>query len=323
MKKSSSSKAKIKSSLSNGSGPIARKVIAKARQLLQQKVTNLSDWKTGKINAENFQKTVITQEKLTEYDPAHAIYIYAQNQLSVLIEQVIELPMLDKLADAYAIELEEYTPSSPPMSPVTTSFFTSWGSFDLSSTGAKKETFASIAIDFCKFMKVDPGLVGLYEKMQASRMGIYKHEGREGNYVFLTELITHKKVKVIVPSGYLGGTGELWFVRILPPPFEQRSLDYYIVFTTPYLLGKNGIGSDSIASVEADWLAFFDRNLCETGIEDRVKAYEHLMRYGLSRNYWLEYIFLAYRNYEHDVIFLEGFPDIVESLPHGELSRSV
>jgi hypothetical protein len=85
------------------------------------------------------------------------------------------------------------------MSPVTNSFFSSWGSFDLSSTGEKKENFASIAIDFCKFMNVDPGLVGLYEKMQASRMGIYKHEGSKGGYVFLTELITHKKVKVIIP----------------------------------------------------------------------------------------------------------------------------
>ena len=321
MKKSSRSK--IKSSLHNGSGPIARKVIAKARQSLQEKVTNLSDWKTGKVNAENFQKTVIEQEKLTEYDPAHAIYIYAQNQLSVLIEQIIELPMLDKLADAYDTELEEYAPSSPPMSPVTTSFFTCWSSFDLTTTGSKKETFASIAIDFCKFMNVDPGLVGVYEKMQASRMGIYKHEGSEAGYVFLTELITHKKFKVIVPSGYLGETGELWFVRILPPPFEQRSLDYSVVFTTPYVLGKNGIGGGYITSVEADWLAFFDRNLGETGIEDKVTAYEHLMKSGLNRNYWLEYIFLAYRNYKHDVIFLEGFPDILESLPLSDLSRSV
>jgi hypothetical protein len=86
--------------------------------------------------------------------------------------------MLDKLAEAYATEMDEYTPSSPPMSPITQSYFTCWGAFDLASTGSKKETLATIAIDFCKYIQVDPELVRLYENMQASRMGIYKHEGQ-------------------------------------------------------------------------------------------------------------------------------------------------
>lgn len=51
-------------------------------------------------------------------------------------------------------------------------------------------------------------------------------------------------------------------------------------------------------------------------------AYAHLMKYGLTRNYWNEYIFLAYRNFRQDVIMLEGIPDIAESLPHSDAGRA-
>lgn len=172
----------LKQSKNIGRGPIARKVIASAQDHLQNKVTNLFDWRDAKIRAEDFQKTVIPQNKLTEYDPIHTLYIYGQNQLSVLIEQLCELPMLEKLADAYAQAEGEYMPSFPPMSPLTGSYFVCWGAFDLCS-GAKRETFGTIAIDLCKFLNVDEGLITLFEKMQASRMGIFKHEGTFGNYL--------------------------------------------------------------------------------------------------------------------------------------------
>ena len=169
-------KVRSKKTTSTGRGPIARKVITFAHQYLQQKVTNIADWREAKIRAEDYQKTVISKNQLTEYDPLHGLYIYAQNQLSVLIEQIINLPMLDKLGDVYATAEDMYMPSGPPMSPLTTSYFTCWGAFDLCSTGAKKETLCTIATDLCKFLHVDEGLISPYEAMQASRMGVYRHE---------------------------------------------------------------------------------------------------------------------------------------------------
>ncbi len=307
---------KSKNSKDIGRGPIARKVIASGQHHLQKKLTNLSDWREAKIRAENFQKTIISPNELTQYDPVHGLYIYGQNQLSVLIEQIIELPMVEKLVDAYAEAQEEYMPSGPPMSPLTTSYFTSWGSFDLCSGGAKKETFGTIAIDFCKFLNIDEGLINLFEKMQASRMGIFKHEGTSDNHLFLRELITNREIKAISPSGYLGNRDEIWLARVLPPPFDNELFKYSIVFTTPYVLGKIGSSREFIPFVERDWLAYFERNLSQTKIDEKELAYEHLMKYGLSRNYWNEYIFLSYRNHRHDLILLEGFPDILSSLPH-------
>lgn len=311
-------KAQSKRTRSSCRGPLARKVIASARQHLQQKVATLADWREAKLRSKEYQGIVISKDKLTEYDLIHSLYIYGQNQLSVLIEQMVQLPILDKLADAYAEAQEEYMPSGPPMSPLTVSYFSCWGFFDLCSSGAKKETLGTVATDFCEFQKVDEGLITLFERMQASRMGIYRHEGASGRFVFLRELITNYEVKAISASGYMGNAGELWFARLLPPPFEMEALDYSLVFTTPYVLGKLGPRREFLSFVEDDWLAYFKRNLSKTNKDTEVLAYDHLMKYGLSRNYWNEYIFLSYRNHRHDMILLEGFPDIAVSLPHAK-----
>lgn len=314
-------KAQSKKKTSTGRGPIARKVIASTQQHFQEKIANLSDWREAKIQTENVQKTVISKHKLTEYDPLHGIYIYGQNQLSVLIDLITALPMLDKLVGAYSEAQEEYMPSGPPMSPLTTSYFTCWGSFDLCSAGAKKETLCTIATDLCQFLKVDEGLITLFEKMQASRMGVYKHEGVSEKYVFLREMITNEEVKAISPSGYLGRSGEMWFARVLPPPFDIQGLDYSVVFTTPYILGNSGSRGAFIPFVEKDWSAYLIRNLPKTNADTRELAYGNLMKYGLSRNYWNEYVFLSYRNHQHDMILLEGIPDIPSSLPHTKEGR--
>jgi hypothetical protein len=68
---------------------------------------------------------------MADYDPIHAIYIYAQNTISVLIEQLCELKPLMALNNAYADAEESYMPSGPPASPLTKSYFTCWGFFDL------------------------------------------------------------------------------------------------------------------------------------------------------------------------------------------------
>src|SRR2546425_12342575 len=94
-----------------GSGPISRNVVSSARQLLRRQVVDLTAWRDATIRAEDFDKTILSQEALSTYDPVHGMYIYGQNQLSVLIEQLAELPMLDQLTDAYTAAQDEYMPS--------------------------------------------------------------------------------------------------------------------------------------------------------------------------------------------------------------------
>ncbi|MEN8260899.1 MAG: hypothetical protein ABFS02_09990 [Pseudomonadota bacterium] len=301
-------------------GPIARKLLASVQYLTRRKVIDIAQWREAKITAENFEKTVVSQEALSKFDPVHGIYVYGQNKISVLAEQLAQLPVLSKLLDAYADAQEEYMPSGPPMSPLTNSYFSCWGFFD-SCAGPKRETFGTVAIDLCKLLNVDDGLIAIFEKMQHSRMGVYVFEGRSGKHMLLRELVTNNEIKAISPSGYKGRRGELWLTRVLPPPFSIEKLDYSVAFITPYVLGQFK-GKHSFARVtEREWLSFFDRTSQETGLDEKIPAYQRLMKYGLSKNYWNEYIFLAYANHQKDMILLAGFPDISSSLPHSEAYR--
>jgi hypothetical protein len=76
-------------------------------------------------------------------------------------------------------------------------------------------------------------------------MGISaQRESRDGRCL-LRELIKEDPFDCSVPAGYPGRTGELWFVRLLPPigPVDDR-----VVVATPYLLLGFG-GADWTASL--------------------------------------------------------------------------
>lgn len=287
-------------------GPIGRKVLLAARRHIESKVIQLADWRDAKNGTAELQKTIVSDEELLQYDPAQAMYVYAQNQLSVMIEHLLMLPELKKLAMRMEELHEMYMPSFPPMSPITQSFFFYYSACDVSTGGAKKETLATVAIDASRFLGVNQGLIDLYGKFQNSRMGIYRHEGFVGKHIRLYDLLSNQEFIVHSTSGYQGMSGELWYTRLLPPPAEQMGVDYYIAITTPYLL------MDS----RTDWLACLERLITQVKSDNKHEAYEQLMKYGLGKNFWSEFVFQAYSNYRNDAIYLTGFPDRPETLPH-------
>jgi hypothetical protein len=219
----------------SGYSPISRKVLSGLRKEINRKVIDISELKNTKIHVENLEKSVITEKEISELDPLHGVYAYGQNKISVLIEQIAELPALSKLTNAYADAEDIYMPSGPPMSPLTKSYFLCWGFFDLC-VGIKKESFGTVIIDICRSLNVDQGLMKIFECMQNSRMGFYIHEGVSEGFVHLRELITQNRIKAIVPSGYMGRQGEIWFARIMPEPFAKLNYGYSVVFTTPYTI---------------------------------------------------------------------------------------
>jgi len=299
-------------------GPISKKTIAGLKKTRNQKVINFKALKEAKTYAQDLDKTVVSEDDLLKYDPLHAVYIYAQNKVSVLVEQLSEMPALSKLTNILEKADDIYLPSSPPKSPLTNSYFTCWGFFDLC-VGIKKESFGTVILDLLKNIKADPGLIKIIECMQNSRMGIFIHKGHSGKYVVLEELMTGKEINAIVPSGYQGKKDEIWYARDMPEPFLDLNYGYSVVFTTPYILiALDGILGSS--SKRGDWEAFFDRNLKATGKKDKIKAYESFMKYGKNKYFWNEYIFEGYVNYQEDMIMLAGFPDIPLSMPHSEES---
>ncbi|MBU2431834.1 MAG: hypothetical protein KKH99_14160, partial [Proteobacteria bacterium] len=235
------------------------------------------------------------------------------------VEQLSNLPALSKLTDNLEQADDIYLPSSPPRSPLTQSYFTCWGFFDLC-VGIKKESFGTVIIDLLKNIKADQGLIKIIEYMQNSRMGIFIHRGNIDRYVILEELITGEEVKVFVPAGYQGKENEIWYVRLMPAPFPELNYGYSVAFTTPYILIDldGDIGS---SAKRDDWEAFFARNLKAVREKDKIKTYDSFMKYGKNKHFWNEYIFEGYVNYEADMIMLAGIPDIPLSMPHSEASQ--
>ena len=294
---------KVKENL--GRGPIGRSVIAFAQECASEKITSINEIRNAEAESNALLKTVISNEDLQTHDPLHAIYLLAQNQLSVLMEEVSALPMLDKLTKMLIKAGNKYVPNDLIIPPITKTFYSGWSNFDFIFNEKDKETLSTIAIDLYQFISNDKVMIEFYENMQKSYMGIYRVERVFERFVFLTELITEKEIKAIVPSGHIGEKGEIWYVRIFPSPVTIKQFDYSMVYNTPYVLGKNK------ASTENEWLNFFDRNLPKPKIQNRIEAYEYLMKYGLSRNYWIDFIQASYRPvFRNEVIFLEGVPDI-------------
>jgi len=70
---------------------------------------------------------MLHQYDFEKYDPLNAVYIYVQNKVSVLVEQLSDLPALSKLTNILEQADDIYSPPSPPKSPLTKSYFTCWG----------------------------------------------------------------------------------------------------------------------------------------------------------------------------------------------------
>jgi hypothetical protein len=152
---------------------------------------------------------------------------------------------------------------------------------------------------------MNPDQLDALKKLAASRMGVYEHAGMDGSHVRLRELLTDDQFTCHCASGYRGRSGELWYVRLLPPLLPDLAC-YHVVFTTPYVLTA---GKD-------DWLQFLQRSLMRFEASDGPQGLYRLLKYGPEPNYWNEFVFRAYHSHRPDAIFLAGIPDLKATLPH-------
>lgn len=203
---------------------------------------------------------------------------------------------------------DHYMPGGPPMSPLSTSYFTCWAFFDVCH-GRDDETIGKIAIAVGRAFGTDPELLRLFQLMQDSRMGVYVHCGAEGGLTVLRELVTGVEHRAIVPSGYAGRAGELWYARVLPPPVTGSTES--VVFTTPYVLIRPG---------RDEWEQYFERTLGFDLGQTRLDRYARHLKFGPTRSYWNDFVFEAYANFQTEAVFLAGVPDIAESRPHSAVN---
>ncbi len=236
--------------------------------------------------------------------PLHAAYIAVQNLTSVFAECVSALPELVPYYDVIAAAEEEYIPEGPPISPLTGSYFTTWAFFDLR-FGGGLETIGTCLLDVGDRLELDPGLAEALRRFQESRMGIYEHIGTRGGRIRLRELLTGQEFDTLCPSGYVGETGELWYVRLCPPLLDLAV--YHVTITTPYVLTQ---------SSKSDWTAYLNRAMLQLKDVEEDHRLCHLLKYGLGLHHWNEFLVQSYHHHQFDAIFLAGLPDVKDSLPH-------
>ena len=240
-------------------------------------------------------------------DPLHAAYVWAQNFASLFTEGVATLDEFDPYYQIVTQAEDEYLPGGPPMSPLTTSYFSTWAMFDVR-FGPDLETIGTCLLETGPIIGVDTTMIEIVGRFQESRMGIYEHLGMNGSHQMLRELVTGKEFKCHVSSEYRGKAGELWYARLCPPLFDL--VDYHLVFTTPYIL---------INTTREAWTAYLKKSII--GGTDQAQALHDFLKFGPNPNHWNEFISQAYHHHSFEAIFLAGLPDVRTSLPHGRLSK--
>jgi hypothetical protein len=289
-------------------GPITRRVIEALRRQMRMKVVDLAAFRAGREYAEVLQNSVTPKEQPAETQPAHAAYVYAQNQMAIMGEQLLHLPEMKSFVKQIDPAEEDYAPSWPPMSPISTSFFVCWSTYDLG-IGARRETLGHVIIAVAAECGTHPGILTLMQALQDSRMGIYRVQERDGARVRLQDLATDHTCTAVCVSSYSGRVGELWFTRVLPPPLTGAD---HVVFTSPYVL---------TAPEVAAWTSYLDRVASKKPAGARAETLEQHFKWGPNPRYWLEFVFEAYSRHESGAIFLHGLPDVAESRPHSPSYR--
>ena len=148
-------------------------------------------------------------------------------------EQLTALKEMAPFADIISKAEDLYMPSAPPMSPLTTSYFTCWAFFD-ACAGPANETIGTTILEVGSAFGMHAELLRLIRLMQDSRMGFYIHRGKEGNVTVLEDLVTGAVYRAIVPAGYSGKKK-----RNLVRPCASAANPWRpgnVVFTTPYIV---------------------------------------------------------------------------------------
>jgi hypothetical protein len=204
-------------------GTTADKIACKITSQLKSKIIDLSGLRAARNIFEEAQldadglKTLVSKG----HDPCHALYIFAQRFASVIGEQLCEMKELRQFVKIVSEAEDEYQPGGPPLSPLTISYFTMWSLFDVL-FGQSHETIGTCILRIGQLIEMPSWLLDAIGLMQHSAMGVHVHCGTEGNLLRLRALGSQETRVCLVPSGYIGQPGELWFVRLLPLQLPYR-----------------------------------------------------------------------------------------------------
>ena len=240
-----------------------------------------------------------------QLDPLARIYAQVQHLTAIFAEGATGFPVFKKYVKVVGDAEEEYMPSFPPISPLTSSYFTTWALYDLpiDHTG---DTLGICQLQCVDIFPLSEQECTALKNQIDGRMGIYEHLGMDGDKVRLRELLTEREYSCHCIAGYKGNRGELWYVRLCNP-LSGMSETHCTSFTTPYILTQ---------TTKRDWEDYMTRAMATVKPIPGKDQLHCLLKYGSRVDYWHEYIMNGYVTYNQNAVFLTGIPDIKSTLPH-------
>lgn len=235
-------------------------------------------------------------------DPGFHAYAAALNVANEFAAQALEIPELVPFNNQIVNLQEQYMPSYPPMSPVTSAFFAGWMVLDArdSFTGLTLgEVFVHYLQHTGKMEYLRSAMVALNE----SCCSFYEVADVDVQGIKLWDIASKQEVQCWNSSGYSDRGGEIWYVRLLPPFVAGSSRS--VTMSTPYVFRDSN---------RQTWEDFFARyQASEFGAGHSLREY---LKCGKSLGYWLEFVFQAFEGYTGNMILVTGVPDNPASLPH-------
>jgi hypothetical protein len=76
---------------------IAGRLVVDLMNVGKQRVVDLEAVRNARIRAEDLEAVIASEEELSRLDPAHAVYVYAQNKMDVFMAQLSSVPTVKKL----------------------------------------------------------------------------------------------------------------------------------------------------------------------------------------------------------------------------------
>ncbi len=227
-----------------------------------------------------------------EYEVYMEVYQYVIGMAGYLVNQEALLETYPVLRQYRMFLHGAVLDSQPdhPESTVSQSYFNFWSTFDcrIGNTG---ETLGLVVREtIIELEQADASTMHFLDLANASRMGIYVHCGFDEGNMILEELGSATQMMAQTPwdDDYQGRSGELWFVRILPP---LGSSACHVMVTTPYILQSE---------CRDDFMELIDG----------MTNFYDFMKYGPTPHYWLDYLTKVPSMVDEDrgVIFLEHAP---------------
>lgn len=283
---------------------ISKIIIRDYKKLKLDKVINLTEVKLAEERLIDINSDFEKRLDKGGSDPSHKVYSLIQNLMSYFAEELSIHNEFTEYYEKVEVVENEYSPSFPPESPLSGSYFTYWAFCDMK-FGRNKETINTILTDIGLEFNFDKLIMKGLLNLNLTCMRFYRHLGFENDLIVLKDILTDRTFRCLCISNYKGEKNEIWYIRIAPN--LDNVYDYSITLTTPYII---------INYSENAWLNFFKRQGIEKKEIDYEKRYSDFMKDNSDYKYWHNYIMDGYVNYRPNCIYLTGIPDIKGSKPH-------